>query len=97
MFDDPENGIKKYQFFNPLVKHTYQFPFRAFFDWSDFFTQLTNIAKFVELEFKFDSKLVDLHIEFLKHTEETEKKQRERGENKMKDDSKALDSFKIGK
>jgi hypothetical protein len=69
MFDDPENGIKKYQFFNPLVKHTYQFPFRAFFDWSDFFTQLTNIAKFVELEFKFDSKLVDLHIEFLKHNQ----------------------------
>jgi hypothetical protein len=66
MFDDPENGIKQYQFFNPSVRYTYQFPFRAFFDWSYFFTELTNISKFVKHEFIFDSKLIDLHTEFLK-------------------------------
>ena len=67
MFHDAENGIDQYRSFDQSVKHSHQFPFRAFFDWYFFLSELNNISKFVELEFVFGTKLVDLHTEFLNH------------------------------
>jgi len=69
MFHDPENGINQYRSFDQSVNHVYRFPFRALFDWSLFLNELNNISKFVDLEFVFNSKLVDLHSEFLQHNQ----------------------------
>lgn len=65
MFHDDENGINLYNSFDPDTKIYHEFPFRAFFNHTDFLIELNRIAKFVNLEFRPTADLWTLHNEFL--------------------------------
>lgn len=65
MFNDDENGINQYRFFDSDTNRYHEFPFRAFFDFNQFLLELNRIAKFVNLEFQPTPDLWRLHSEFL--------------------------------
>lgn len=65
MFHDDKNGIDMYNYFDTSTKHYHEFPFRSFFNFTEFVIALNQIAKFVELEFQPSTDLWSLHSDFL--------------------------------
>lgn len=66
MFNDSENGLDIYKKFDTTSQHIYQFPFRSFFSFAEFYKELNNIAFFFELEFVPSPALAKVHTEFLR-------------------------------
>ena len=64
MFEDFENGLKKFVTFRPHPK-VYKFDFRNFFSFDRFYQSLQEIARFVELEFTPTQQMIQLHQNFL--------------------------------
>jgi hypothetical protein len=65
MFDSYEHGLGMFTNWTD-VDNYYNFDFRRFFDLSQFYQGLQEIAKFVKLEFVPTERLAELHKEFLK-------------------------------
>lgn len=64
MLHEHKHGLRMFTNFKP-VKHSHQFPFRAFFDIGHFYQELNKIANFFVLEFYPTVELGNLHTEFL--------------------------------
>lgn len=64
MFDDHPHGLGMFTDWLP-AKKTHDFRFSSFFNVSDFLEELQRVSKFVNLEFHPDSKLINLHRDFL--------------------------------
>lgn len=64
MFDDHPHGLGMFTAWLP-ARRTHRFRFGSFFDVSYFLEELQDVSKFVDLEFQPDSKLIDLHRDFL--------------------------------
>jgi len=69
MFEIHEYGIDMFTRFSPNIPSYYDFPFRAFFDTNVLFTELNNIAKFLNLDFFPTTELMQLHEDFLKRNQ----------------------------
>jgi hypothetical protein len=69
MLHDYENGLGMFTDFNPSPSNVHHFPFRAFFDIGQFYSELNNVAKFLELNFYPMSDLAKLHSDFIKYNQ----------------------------
>jgi hypothetical protein len=65
MLNDHENGLGMFTNFDPSPTNVHHFPFRAFFDLGQFYYELNNIAKFLELNFYPTTDLAKLHSNFI--------------------------------
>ena len=65
MLNDKQYGVDLYRSFTPGDYQFYNFPFRSFFDIGEFYYQLNEIAKFLDLNFYPTTELASLHNEFL--------------------------------
>lgn len=83
MFDDHPHGLGMFTAWLP-AKKTHDFRFGSFFSVSDFLEELQTLSQFVNLEFRPDLKLIDLHRDFLS---------RNQGYNSQTKCSKILDSI----
>lgn len=66
MFSTPKFGLDVYSVFDPETPSYHEFPFRSFFNTTDFFMELSKIGSYLELPYTPTSALAQLHQEFLR-------------------------------